>query len=54
MNSIHFTLWVVTEPNPELKKDVIIDRFQIVIDLSIQKNITICKNVYDSMIDQKL
>jgi hypothetical protein len=33
---------------------VVVEKFHIVIDLSVQKNFAICRNVYDSMIDQRL
>lgn len=51
---ISFALWAILEPNPDLRKEPALEKFQVVIDLSSEKNFNICRSVYDSMIDQKL
>lgn len=54
LSNINFTLWILTEPNNELRKEVALEKVQIVIDLSAQKNYNICRAVYDAMVDQQL
>lgn len=52
--SINFTLWILAEPNAELRKEAALEKIQVVIDLSAQKNYNICRAVYDAMVDQQL
>lgn len=52
--NVNFTLWILAEPSQDLRKEPALEKIQVVIDLSAQKNYNICRAVYDCMVDQQL
>ena len=54
LKNINCTLWIITEPNQELKKELAVEKVDIIIDLSSTKNISICRDMFDDLIDFKL
>ena len=54
LKNLNCTLWIISEPNQDFKKDLNIEKIDIIIDLSSTKNINICKDMFDDLIDNKL
>lgn len=51
-DNVAITFWLLCETNP--KKDINIDYFGIVLDLTTEKNINVCKEAIEESIDLKL
>ncbi len=54
IKNINFSLWIITEPSPDIKKELNLDKLEIILDLSVEKNFNICRTIYDDMVDQRL
>lgn len=54
LRQINFTFWILCEPNKELKRELALEKIHVVIDLSQEKNLYVCRNAYDDLIDDKL
>ena len=55
-SAVNFTLWVIFEPEiwKAIKKDMRMEDYHIVMDLSFEKNEYVCGGMYEDMIDQRL
>ncbi len=44
-------LWILCEPEENLRKKIEINAIEIILDLTVEKNLNVCESVYVSMID---
>jgi hypothetical protein len=51
LRNMNCVLWIIVEPYREYKKDLNLDKIEVIIDLSVEKNFNICKGLFDEMID---
>ncbi len=42
METLHLTIWVILEPEENLKKKMDIEYFDIILELTLEKNLNVC------------
>ena len=54
VGNLNCTFWIIGEPHQEYRKDLNLDKIEIILDFSSLKNLNICRDMFDELIDFKL
>ena len=54
IGNLNCTFWIIGEPHQEYRKDLNLDKIEIILDFSSLKNLNICRDMFDELIDFKL